>query len=316
MVDYKENPILEAYFRDIRKYEVLSAEDQKNIAVDIQSHLVKIDQYNQRLANPGVRKHTKLRLREELPSLYGELRDLKSSLVKSNLRFVVNRAKNHKKQELELLDLIQESSIQMYDKATELYNPDHEAGSKFTTYAAWWMFQGMNRATEDQSRTVRAPNDIHATMTKITIFSNKFFIKNERYPFPEEISKSLNIDLGKINSVLTTMQDFVSLDIPLSEGSEDTIADRICDEKEIISTAENGYRHTVNSLIENTKLTQREGKVIQSRFGLKTREPKTLEEVGLKWGLTRERIRQIEAKAIKKLRKTASNFDLKLEDIL
>ena len=112
------------------------------------------------------------------------------------------------------------------------------------------------------------------------------------------------------------MQDFVSLDIPLSEGSEDTIADRICDEKEIISTAENGYRHTVNSLIENTKLTQREGKVIQSRFGLKTREPKTLEEVGLKWGLTRERIRQIEAKAIKKLRKTASNFDLKLEDIL
>ena len=316
MVNYEHDPILEAYFRDVRQHDMISDSSQRELASEIQSRLAKIDQYEQKLDNSRVKPHTKAKIREKLPILRDGIRDLQARLTEVNLRFVVHRAKKQNNRGLEYLDLIQEGNIQMFDKAATMYNPNDPSSSKFTSYASWWIWQGMNRAIADQSRTVRVSSGIHEKINKIKTFSDGFFTENGRLPYPEEISKSTGIPLDKVELALEHSKTTYSLDKPVGDDNDTTLADTLPYENDSPEERGNKYRQDVENLLDNTNLTQRERKVLDLRFGLSSGCPITLEESGKQYGLTRERVRQIEEKAIKKLKKTTKRLNLKLEDIL
>lgn len=316
MVNYEHDPILEAYFRDVRQHDMISDSSQRELASEIQSRLAKIDQYEQKLDNNRVRPHTKAKIREEIPTLKGELRDLQSRLTEPNLRFVIHKVKNQKNKGLDYMDLIQEGNVQMFDRATLKYDPNNRSNSKFISYAGWWVWQGMSRAIAEQSRTVALPSYQFDNMRKVKKISKKIKLETGKSPYPDEISKLTKIPLNNVEIALKNMQETYSLDAPISEDSNTTLADNIPYENDSLEERGIKYNPDLNNIIENAGLTSIERRVIDLRFGLESRVPITLEEVGNEFGITREWVRQIERKAIKKFRNTASKLGLKQEDIL
>lgn len=224
----------------------------------------------------------------------------KLQLIKANLRLVVSIAKKHVGSNLELSDLIQEGGLGLI-KAVEKF--EWRRGFKFSTYATWWIRQSINRAIADQARTIRIPVHMKEVISKLTKVSRKFRQENGRDPTVEEYGKALRLSSDKVRQILKIMQEPISLTTPVGE-EEDSVLEDFLEDKGDISPAHSANDSLRQQEVEKAlaSLSDREAEIIKLRFGIGTGYPRTLEELGRIFNVTRERVRQIEAKAIRKLR--------------
>ena len=250
-----------------------------------------------------------LYLGEYLEHLDSERKKARDHLIESNLRLVISIAKKYSGPAMSLLDLIQEGNVGLM-KAAEKYN--FHKGFKFSTYATWWIRQSITRAIADQSRSIRVPVHMVETMNKVLRATRDLAQDYGRDPTPEEIGKHLGLTTYKVREIIKLAQPPISLELPIGEDGENNLGDFIAD-RDSTQPMDGAFSQMLKDEIREvlSKLTLREQRVLNLRFGLEDGRCRTLEECGLEFRITRERIRQIEAKALRRLRHPSRSRQLR-----
>ena len=272
------------YLKDIGKIPLLSPEEELELAMKIGEE-------------------------DEEGNKTADAKAARKKLAEANLRLVVSIAKRYGNRGMQFLDLIQEGNYGLI-KAVDKF--DYTKGFKFSTYATWWIRQAITRAIADQARTIRIPVHMVETINRVKKTNNLLLHRNGKEPTAEEIAVELNMPPEKVREILRVSQDPVSLETPIGEEEDSHLGDFIPDDEALApadAASQSLLKQTLNETLHT--LTPREEKVLRLRFGLDDGHPKTLEEVGEVFNVTRERIRQIEAKALRKLRHPQRSKKLK-----
>jgi RNA polymerase primary sigma factor len=282
------------YLKEIGKVPLLTAEEEVDLAKRIEAGLFA----SEKLA--GTNRKIDPKLRRELDLIERDGQIAKRKLVEANLRLVVSIAKRYVGRGMLFLDLIQEGNLGLI-RAVEKF--DYTKGYKFSTYATWWIRQAITRAIADQARTIRIPVHMVETINKLIRIQRQLLQDLGREPMPEEIAKEMDLTPDKVREILKVSQEPVSLETPIGEEEDSHLGDFIEDSDAVVPVDAASFillQEQLDSVLHT--LSDREKKVIQLRFGLTDGHPRTLEEVGREFGVTRERIRQIESKTLSKLR--------------
>ncbi|MEE0756361.1 RNA polymerase sigma factor RpoD [Allofournierella sp.] len=325
-----DDPV-KVYLKEIGRVPLLSSDEEIQLALDILAGsqaeerkkeafpaIWKIEK-NIKLTESQRRTQVteeKLNLNEEQLAELSELdavlrkgEKAKQRLAEANLRLVVSIAKRYVGRGMQFLDLIQEGNLGLI-KAVEKF--DHTKGFKFSTYATWWIRQAITRAIADQARTIRIPVHMVETINKVKKVSSQLLHQNGHDPTADEISQALDMPVEKVREIMRVAQEPVSLETPIGEEEDSHLGDFIPDEDAPVPAEAASHtllKEQLSSVLST--LTPREEKVLRLRFGLEDGRPRTLEEVGHEFEVTRERIRQIEAKALRKLRHPSRTKKLK-----
>ena len=298
-----EDPV-RMYLKEIGKVPLLSAEEEIELAKNMEAGAVakeKIAILKSREENATEEELAEIK--EEIKNLQKDLDagdEAKKRLAEANLRLVVSIAKRYVGRGMLFLDLIQEGNLGLI-KAVEKF--DYRKGYKFSTYATWWIRQAITRAIADQARTIRIPVHMVETINKLIRVSRQLLQELGREPSPEEIAAEMNMPVERVREILKISQEPVSLETPIGEEEDSHLGDFIQDENVPVPADAAAFTLLKEQLVEVlSTLTEREQKVLRLRFGLDDGRARTLEEVGKVFNVTRERIRQIEAKALRKLR--------------
>ena len=308
-----EDPV-RMYLKEIGKVPLLSAEEEIELAKKMEAGAVAEEKIS--LLKTRMQESEDDAEKEEIKAEIKELQkevdwgdDAKKRLAEANLRLVVSIAKRYVGRGMLFLDLIQEGNLGLI-KAVEKF--DYRKGYKFSTYATWWIRQAITRAIADQARTIRIPVHMVETINKLIRVSRQLLQELGREPTPEEIAEEMNMPVERVREILKISQEPVSLETPIGEEEDSHLGDFIQDDNVPVPADAAAFTLLKEQLVEVlSTLTDREQKVLRLRFGLDDGRARTLEEVGKEFNVTRERIRQIEAKALRKLRHPSRSRKLK-----
>ena len=294
------------YLKEIGKVPLLTADEEVTLATSMsegnlaKERLAEIEENNE---------HISAEEQAELETLVKQGENSKQKLAEANLRLVVSIAKRYVGRGMLFLDLIQEGNLGLI-KAVEKF--DYTKGYKFSTYATWWIRQAITRAIADQARTIRIPVHMVETINKLIRVSRQLLQELGREPSPEEIAEEMNMPVDRVREILKISQEPVSMETPIGEEEDSHLGDFIEDDNVPAPADAAAFTLLKEQLMEVLgTLTDREQKVLRLRFGLDDGRARTLEEVGKEFNVTRERIRQIEAKALRKLRHPSRSRKLK-----
>ena len=299
------------YLKEIGKVPLLTAAEEIDLAMKIEAGVAATEELD-RAEDEGI--ELERREKRRLGRIEQVGIDAKQQLIEANLRLVVSIAKRYVGRGMLFLDLIQEGNLGLI-RAVEKF--DYTKGFKFSTYATWWIRQAITRAIADQARTIRIPVHMVETINKLVRIQRQLLQELGREPSPEEIGKEMGLPAERVREIQKISQEPVSLETPIGEEEDSQLGDFIEDDAAVVPPDAASFsmlQEQLSKVLDG--LAERERKVIALRFGLEDGHPRTLEEVGREFGVTRERIRQIESKTLAKLRHPSRSSKLKdyLED--
>ena len=294
------------YLKEIGKVDLLTASEEVDLAMKIEAGLEATEKLE--AAEAGELELTRAEMRR-LTRIENVGLEAKQALISANLRLVVSIAKRYVGRGMLFLDLIQEGNLGLI-RAVEKF--DYQKGFKFSTYATWWIRQAITRAIADQARTIRIPVHMVETINKLVRVQRQLLQDLGRDPTPEEIGAEMDMSADRVREIQKISQEPVSLETPIGEEEDSQLGDFIEDSQAIVPPDAASFSMLQEQLTQVLdSLADRERKVIELRFGLVDGHPRTLEEVGREFGVTRERIRQIESKTLAKLRHPSRSSKLK-----